>query len=153
MLLTLIGILFFVSYLSAFNYGGCGGKSGGGTSGGSSSLARVTSPAPSDNANNVPITPTLTWSASNGATYYDVYFGTTTTGWSAITTTGTGYTPTSLANSITYYWRVDANYPDPNCVVIGPVQVFKTLKTKRGSIDIGKKHRKFNVHEVNNTGL
>jgi len=58
-----------------------------------------------------------------------------------------------LKFNTTYYWRVDANYPDPNCVVIGPVQVFKTLKTKRGSIDIGKKHRKFNVHEVNNTGL
>lgn len=54
----------------------------------------------------------LSWNASNGATSYNVYRGTTSNGQSATpiatNVTGTSYTNTGLTNNVTYYYKVTA---------------------------------------------
>ncbi|MFH1227842.1 MAG: DUF2341 domain-containing protein [Planctomycetota bacterium] len=107
-------VIMFVAYITAFNYGGCGG--GGST--GSSGIPipqpapvpdQVTSPVPADNAANVPFPQQLSWASAAGADSYDVYFGLTCTGWTAVTnTTTTGYNPGPLSYNTAYYWRIDA---------------------------------------------
>jgi len=70
---------------------------------------QVTTPTPANSATNVSITQQLTWASASGATSYNVYFGITSTGWSAITnTTGTTYNPGTLTNGTLYDWRIDA---------------------------------------------
>ncbi|HXA17540.1 MAG TPA: hypothetical protein VN380_11140 [Thermoanaerobaculia bacterium] len=68
--------------------------------------------SPSDGAQNVSFTPTLTWNAVNNANQYDVYFGVSgsgaCTGSPQFTTSTTNFSPTSLAASTTYEWRVVA---------------------------------------------
>ena len=69
--------------------------------------------SPSDGAQNVSLTPTLTWSAVNGATRYDVYLGVSGTGGCtanspAFTTTTTSFNPGLRVASTTYEWRVVA---------------------------------------------
>src|SRR6185437_2475279 len=55
-------------------------------------------------ATGVSVTPTLTWSASSGATSYGVYLGSSL----VATVNGTTYSPTALANNTTYSWKVVA---------------------------------------------
>ena len=89
---------------------GCGGSS-----------SSTTPPAPAPIAPpppaNLAATPgnaqvALTWSASTGATYYNVYSGTVAGGESLTPTvtgiTGTSYTIAGLANGMTYYYVVAA---------------------------------------------
>ncbi|HXH42100.1 MAG TPA: hypothetical protein VNN08_25980 [Thermoanaerobaculia bacterium] len=68
--------------------------------------------SPSDGSQNVSFTPTLTWSAVNGADQYDVYFGVSgsgaCTGTPQFTTSTTHFNPTTLAAGTTYEWRVVA---------------------------------------------
>ncbi len=64
--------------------------------------------APANGATGVLVAPTLTWSASIGATSYDVYFGTAPSPLLAMSTTGTSYSPWTLTEGTTYYWRVVA---------------------------------------------
>lgn len=72
----------------------------------------ATSPSPANNAGGVTIcNPSLSWTAPsstgcNGATSYDVYFGTSSTPPYVTNTTGTSYTPPSLTSSTTYYWQI-----------------------------------------------
>ena len=108
----IVAVLFLVAFVTTFNYGGCGG---GGSSGSSAPAApapaQVTTPSPANLATNVTVTQQLSWAAASGATSYDVYLGLTTTGWSPITTsiTALNYTsPTALASSTPYYWRIDS---------------------------------------------
>ena len=89
--------------------------SGGGAVGGSGSDSTIinsgppypTLIAPADQATGVPVGAALSWSASAGATSYDVYLGTTTPPPFVVNVTGTSYSPALLANQ-TYYWQVAA---------------------------------------------
>ena len=51
---------------------------------------------------------TLTWSASAGATSYDVYFGSSSTPPMLANTSATTYTPANLTLDTTYFWRIVA---------------------------------------------
>ena len=65
--------------------------------------------APANAAAAVPFTPALTWNPSDGATSYDVYFGTVPSPPLVVATTGTSYNPGTLTAATTYYWRIVAN--------------------------------------------
>ncbi len=64
--------------------------------------------APANGATGVSLTPTLSWSASTGATSYDVYFGTASSPPLAANTTATSYSVGTLSGGTLYYWRVVA---------------------------------------------
>ena len=64
--------------------------------------------APANGATGVLVAPTLTWTVSSGATFYDVYFGTAPSPALVTNTTGTTYTPATLTANTTYYWRIAA---------------------------------------------
>ena len=64
--------------------------------------------SPANGSTGVSTTPTLSWSASSGATSYDVYFGTASTPPLATNTTGVSYSPGTLSAGTLYYWRVVA---------------------------------------------
>ncbi|MFH1230427.1 MAG: putative Ig domain-containing protein [Planctomycetota bacterium] len=70
--------------------------------------AQVTSPIPGNGATNIPITQQLSWASANGATSYDVYFGTTSPPAYKVNTTATSYNPGTLLNNTLYYWRIDS---------------------------------------------
>ena len=64
--------------------------------------------SPANGAAGVSLAPALSWSASSGATSYDVYFGTSSSPPLAANTTGTSYAPGTLAAGTLYYWQVAA---------------------------------------------
>ena len=72
----------------------------------SSSPPSPTLLAPADGATGVSLTPALSWSASSGATSYDVYFGTSSPPPLVTNTTGTSYAPGTLAEGTVYFWQV-----------------------------------------------
>jgi len=69
---------------------------------------------PTNNEANVLSRAVLAWTAGVGAISHDVYFGTNPTPGPnefKVNQTATTYNPgTSIANSTTYYWRIDENY-------------------------------------------
>jgi len=68
-------------------------------------------PSPATGATGVDVDENLSWSAASGATSYDVYFGTDPTPDGSefqLSQSGTSFDPGVLANSTTYYWRIDA---------------------------------------------
>ena len=65
-------------------------------------------PSPANGATGVVLTPTLTWTAGLGATSHAVYFGTAANPPLVTSTTGTSYTPPTLAANKKYYWKVVA---------------------------------------------
>jgi hypothetical protein len=69
--------------------------------------AKATGPSPANSATNVGVTTDLGWTAGTGATSHDVYFGTTSPGTFRGNQTGTTYDTGTMANSTTYYWRID----------------------------------------------
>ena len=78
--------------------------------GGGSPPSAATNPSPANSATGVATNATLSWSAGSGATSHDVYFGTDSTPDSTEfigNQSGTTYNPGTLANSTTYYWRID----------------------------------------------
>jgi hypothetical protein len=66
-------------------------------------------PTPASGSVGVAVSPALSWTGSNGATSYDVYFGPSPTPPMVTSTASTSYTPGSLIPGLTYYWRVVAN--------------------------------------------
>lgn len=66
------------------------------------------SPSPASSATGVSVNTTLSWTAGSGATSYNVYFGTSASPPSAGSVGGTSYSPGSLANDTTYYWRIES---------------------------------------------
>jgi hypothetical protein len=64
-------------------------------------------PNPANGVSNVAISATLNWTAGPGATSHNVYFGTTNPPASIGNQTAVTYSPGTLANSTTYYWRID----------------------------------------------
>jgi len=82
---------------------------------------------PANGATGVSVTPTLSWSASGGATSYDVYYGTTSPGMLQANVTGTSYTvPVALANNTTYYWKVVAKNAAGETTATGAPRSFTT---------------------------
>ncbi len=64
--------------------------------------------APANGAGGILVTTALTWSASAGASSYDVYLGTSSSPPLVKNTTATAYAPGNLAAGTLYYWRVVA---------------------------------------------
>ncbi|OHB44042.1 MAG: hypothetical protein A2Y13_02255 [Planctomycetes bacterium GWC2_45_44] len=88
----------------------------------------ASSPSPANGATGVSLTPTLSWTAGNGASSHNVYFGTDSTpdeteyiGNQA----GTTYAPGTLSSLTTYYWRIDE--VGPGGTTTGTVWSFTTL--------------------------
>jgi hypothetical protein len=68
----------------------------------------ASNPSPTDFATGVLPTATLSWTAADGATSHDVYFGTTNPPASVGNQTATSYVPaSSLTAGATYFWRID----------------------------------------------
>ena len=108
-------------------------NAGGSTAGPVSSFTTVvaapstpTATTPSTGASNVAINTSLAWTA-NGATSYDVAFGTTNP--PAMVATGVNSTtflpPAALTNNTTYFWQVTANNAGGSTA--GPVSSFTTV--------------------------
>ena len=74
----------------------------------SSSPTAPTLLTPANGATGISLAPALIWSASSGATSYDVYLGTSSPPPLLINTTGTSYAPGSLAEGTLYFWQVVA---------------------------------------------
>lgn len=71
------------------------------------SVSCVSNVTPVNSATNVSPNTTLTWSAEQLATSYDVYFGTDNPpATMVINTPNTSYNVTNLENNTTYYWRI-----------------------------------------------
>jgi len=68
--------------------------------------AAVTVFTPTQGATGVAVTASLTWGAANGATSYDVYFGTSTSPPFVTNTTQLSYTPPAMAAGTIYYWQI-----------------------------------------------
>jgi hypothetical protein len=84
----------------------------------------ATSPFPAHNAIDVSTTAKLFWRADPGATSHDVYFGTSNPPESKGNQTDTTFTPGTLAENTTYYWRIDEK--NSAGTTIGPVWSFTT---------------------------
>ena len=67
---------------------------------------------PANNARDVSLTTTLSWSRVTNADSYDVYFGTSSNPSFVRNTTGTSYSPSRLAPNTTYYWSIQAKNSD-----------------------------------------
>ena len=72
---------------------------------------------PANNARDVSLTTTLSWSRATNADSYDVYFGTSSNPFGnnlsfVRNTTGTTYRPSSLAPNTTYHWAIVAKNTD-----------------------------------------
>ncbi|MHC4620917.1 MAG: hypothetical protein ACYTEQ_24485 [Planctomycetota bacterium] len=68
---------------------------------------QASNPNPADSATDVSITADLSWTAGSNATSHDVYFGTSSPGTFQGSQTATSYDPGTMAESTTYYWRID----------------------------------------------
>ncbi|NIO62429.1 MAG: hypothetical protein GTN71_17180, partial [Anaerolineae bacterium] len=71
---------------------------------------QATNPSPADGATDVSTTADLSWTAGSGADSHDVYFGTDPTPDGTEfqgNQTQTTFDPGTMANSTTYYWRID----------------------------------------------
>ncbi|MFC1525036.1 hypothetical protein ACFL5I_01465 [Planctomycetota bacterium] len=115
-LILLFGIIVLV-------HGGCKPwiKGGDGLTSGSSAFSSF---VPPDGATSVPITQQLSWAAVDGATSYDVYFGTSDPPAYQTNTTGTTYDPGKLTVDTVYCWRVDSKNTDGTTT--GPIRAFRT---------------------------
>ncbi|MHC4124099.1 MAG: heparinase II/III domain-containing protein, partial [Planctomycetota bacterium] len=70
-------------------------------------VPQATAPSPADDATGVSTSATLSWDAGYKATYYKVYFGTSSSPPYIDEQVETTYSPT-LQSGQTYYWRIDA---------------------------------------------
>lgn len=80
--------------------------------------------APANGAEGQPANPALSWSASAGAAYYDVYLGTEVNPAFAFRTTSTSFVPAAPGAGVTYYWRVVAGVA--GATTASPVWTFRT---------------------------
>ena len=72
---------------------------------------QATNPSPANGATDVSTTADLNWTTGSGATSHDVYFGTVSPPPFIKNQTGTTYDTGTMANSTTYYWRIDEKNP------------------------------------------
>jgi predicted phosphodiesterase len=71
---------------------------------------QATNPSPANGATGISTLADLSWTAGSDATSHDVYFGTDSTPDSSEfqgNRTATTFDPSTMANSTTYYWRID----------------------------------------------
>jgi hypothetical protein len=68
---------------------------------------KAANPNPGNGSSNVSVSPTLNWTAGDGATSHDVYFGTVSPGTSQGNQTAATFNPGTLSYGTTYYWRID----------------------------------------------
>jgi hypothetical protein len=87
----------------------------------------ATSPFPVDNAIAVSTTAALRWTPDPGATFCDVYFGTTNPPELMGNQADTVFAPGPLKENTTYYWRIDERNSAGTSV--GPVWRFTTGKS------------------------
>jgi len=93
-------------------------------------------PSPANGATDVSVTTDLAWTAGSGATSHDVYFGTNPNPGSNEFQnfyTETTFDPGTLAESTTYYWRIDEN--NSAGTTTGEVWSFTTGSTTPVSVD------------------
>ncbi len=75
------------------------------------STGHITNPTPEDAAYNVALDQVLTWDFADNAETYDLFFDTVTPPVTQVITDGVvsgqgSYTPTSMVEGVTYYWKV-----------------------------------------------
>ncbi|MHC4740258.1 MAG: hypothetical protein ACYS9Y_15220, partial [Planctomycetota bacterium] len=68
---------------------------------------QASNPSPANSATDVSITADLSWTAGSNTTSHDVYFGTSSPGTFQGNQTATTYDAGTMAESTTYYWRID----------------------------------------------
>jgi hypothetical protein len=95
----------------------------------STTSGQATAPSPTNGAANVSTNPTLSWTAGQGITSHNVYFGTASPGTLQGTQSATTFNPGTLTPTITYYWRID-EVVGPNTVITGPIWSFTTSQLK-----------------------
>jgi uncharacterized repeat protein (TIGR01451 family) len=98
---------------------------------------KASNPNPTNNATGVSLTPSLSWSGSdpdNDTLTYDLYFGTNSTLGASDEkgSQSSPYTPGTLSEGTTYYWRVDTN--DGNKTTTGDVWSFTTTTLPAPSV-------------------
>jgi hypothetical protein len=64
--------------------------------------------SPANGSTGVSLAPSLSWSAANGASSYDVYFGASSAPPLVTNMGGTSYSPGPLSAATTYYWQIVA---------------------------------------------
>jgi hypothetical protein len=89
--------------------------------------AQATNPNPPDSATGVSTAADLSWTAGSGATSHDVYFGTSSPGSFQGNQTATTFDTGAMANSTTYYWRIDE--VNAGGTTTGTVWSFTTIVT------------------------
>jgi len=67
----------------------------------------ATQPVPPDGSRYYGRSPLLSWTAGEGATSHDVYFGTARPPVFRVNQTATTYSPGLLEEDMTFYWRID----------------------------------------------
>ena len=90
---------------------------------------QASSPSPTNGAINVSTSPTLSWTAGQGITSHNVYFGTASPGTLQDNQSATTFSPGTLPPNVTYYWRID-EVTGPNTVITGNVWSFTTSQLK-----------------------
>jgi len=98
---------------------------------------QASGPSPADGATDQALNTTLAWTAGSLATSHDVYFGTSASlgaGEFQGNQPGTGFDPGPLANSTTYYWRIDEVNGDGTTA--GPTWSFTTLAAAPGTLHL-----------------
>jgi len=95
---------------------------------------QASNPSPADGATNQSVDVDISWTAGSDATSHDVYFGTSSSPPFVQNQAGTTYDPGTLANSTTYYWRID----EKNAVgtTTGTVWSFTTAAAASADADI-----------------
>jgi hypothetical protein len=93
--------------------------------------SKATDPDPADEATDIIVTPILNWTSDSNTTSHDVYFGTASPGTFQGNQTGTTFDPGTLANSTTYYWRIDEK--NANGTTTGDVWSFTTALPDQAS--------------------
>ncbi|HBG28107.1 MAG: hypothetical protein A2Y10_00905 [Planctomycetes bacterium GWF2_41_51] len=89
---------------------------------------QATNPTPANDAINLPLDLTLSWTAGPGAESHNVYFGTASPGTLQSNQTATTFNPGALAANTTYFWRIDEVVGSE--VVTGNVWSFTTAQSK-----------------------
>jgi len=114
---------------------------------------QATDPVPANNAVDVPVSPTLSWTAGSGATSHDVYFGDTNPPPFIGNQAGTSFSPGILSGGTIYYWQINEQgaggttignlwqftttlplLPPPSALVIAPDQPLIRLYWNRAPI-------------------
>jgi hypothetical protein len=108
---------------------------------------KAANPNPAAGATGVATTNDLSWTAGSGATSHNVYFGTTSPGTSRGNQTATTYDTGTMANTTTYYWRIDEQ--NANGITTGTVWSFTT----QGTVVVNRLKGPYLIYPNNNTQM